>query len=68
MHSPWGVINQIMEKKGWSLNYILEKISWINIQMLAKDNIKMVKRSEMIIKVSKKNLKKHKQQLKDGYT
>lgn len=64
MHSPWGFIGQLCEKHGWTMDYVLEKISMANIYLLNADKPKMVKRGEQVIKVSKKDLKKHRQQRK----
>ncbi|MDM1048062.1 hypothetical protein [Sphingobacterium hotanense] len=61
MHSPWGLIDQICEKKGWTLDYVLESISWTNIQMMAADKIQLVKSSEIVHKVSKENIKQHRE-------
>jgi len=64
MHSPWGLIGQLCEKNGWTLEYVLEKISWANVCMLSADRPRMVKRSEIVIRINKKDLKKHRQKLK----
>lgn len=64
MHSPWGIIGQMCEKHGWTLEYILEKVSLANIYLLMADKPRMVKRSEQIIKVHKKDLAKHRKKLK----
>jgi hypothetical protein len=37
MHSPWGSLYPIIEKTGWSLNYILWKVSYANIQLIIND-------------------------------
>ncbi|AIM38269.1 hypothetical protein KO02_17445 [Sphingobacterium sp. ML3W] len=50
MHSPWGLLNQISDKKGWTQNYMLEEISWVNLQMYMVDQVKMIKRSSLVIK------------------
>lgn len=66
MHSPWGMIDQICEKKGWTLEYVLEKISWTNLQMMAADKPQFVRRSEIVQKVSIEDLKKHRQKYNNG--
>lgn len=66
MHSTWGLLNQISDKKGWTHEYMLEKISWTNLQMYMADTIKMVKRSDMIVKVDKQLIKEHRKRLKNG--
>jgi len=38
MHSPWGAMYPIMEKTGWTLHYILWKVSWANIQLILSDS------------------------------
>jgi hypothetical protein len=37
LHSPWGTIWSIAETTGWTVNYILWGIAWINIRMMLAD-------------------------------
>jgi len=37
MHSPWGVIYQIVKETGWSWHYILWKVSRANIMLMIAD-------------------------------
>jgi|ADurb_H2B_03_Slu_FD_contig_21_1068536_length_645_multi_6_in_0_out_0_2 hypothetical protein len=37
LHSPWGTIWSIVSATGWSVDYILWGISWMNIQMMIAD-------------------------------
>lgn len=67
MHSPWGLIDQLCEKKGWTRDYVLERESWANIQMMLADKVQFVKRSEIIHKVSKEDIKTHRERLKHGW-
>lgn len=64
MNSPWGLIGHVAEKHSYKFEYVLEKISLANIYMMLADKPKLVKRSEIIVKVNKKDLKKHREQLK----
>lgn len=66
MHSPWGMIESLIKEKGWTLEYALEKISWPNLLMMAADRVQFVKRSEIVKKVSKEDLKAHRKKLQDG--
>ena len=66
MNSPWGLFNLISDKKGWTHQYMMEEISWSNLQLYLADQIKMVKRSEIIHKVSKDNIKKHRENYNNG--
>lgn len=64
MHSPWGLLNQISDKKGWSHEYMLEKISWTNLNMYMADQVRMMKRSE--IPLSGEDLKERRKKYKNG--
>ncbi|WP_286767156.1 MULTISPECIES: hypothetical protein [Sphingobacterium] len=66
MHSPWGLLNQLSDKKGWSHEYMLEQISWANLQMYMADTVKLVKRKDIIQTVSKSELKEHRKRLGNG--
>ena len=66
MHSLWGQLNQLSDKKGWTHQYMLEEISWANIQMYLADQVQLIKSSEIIINVSKSELKEHKRKLAHG--
>lgn len=37
MHSPWGWIGALVEKTGWSLHYILWKVSRTNLMAMMAD-------------------------------
>lgn len=68
MNSLWGLFNQISDKKGWTHEYMLEKISWSNLQMYMADQVRMIKRKELVKKVSKNELKDHRKRVNNGYT
>jgi len=66
MNSPWGLLNQLSDKKGWTHEYMLEKISWANLQMYMADQVKLVKRKDIVKKVSKEDLKEHRKRFNNG--
>lgn len=66
MHSPWGIIDQMCEKKGWTLQYVLEGITWANIQMMTADKIHLVKSSDIVHKVNKDSIKEHRERFNNG--
>ncbi|WP_282635715.1 hypothetical protein [Sphingobacterium thalpophilum] len=66
MHSPWGLLNKISDSKGWTHEYMLEKISWANLQMYLADQVRMVKRKDIVQKVSKSDLKEHRKRFNNG--
>lgn len=37
MNSLWGLIAHIIEKTGWTWDYTINGISWINIRMMLAD-------------------------------
>lgn len=37
MHSPFGVMQQIIKETGWTWHYVLWKISWGNVMMMLAD-------------------------------
>jgi hypothetical protein len=37
MHSPWGIFFQIIKETGWSLHYVLWKISRTNLMLMMAD-------------------------------
>jgi hypothetical protein len=37
LHSPWGTIWSIAAATGWTLDYILWGISWMNLEMMIAD-------------------------------
>ena len=46
MNSPWGLLSEIATQYGWTLDYILDGISWANIQLMMADSIKSVKKKD----------------------
>lgn len=66
MHSPWGRIEALMAQKGWTMQYVLEGISWLNLQMLTADKVQLVKRKDQVIKVPKEGLKQQRERLNNG--
>lgn len=66
MNSPWGLFNMISDKKGWSHEYMMEGISWTNLQMYMADQIRMVKRGGIVRKVDKNDIKKLRERYKNG--
>ncbi|WP_286778755.1 MULTISPECIES: hypothetical protein [Sphingobacterium] len=45
---------------------MLEKISWANLQMYMADQVKLVKRKDLVKKVSKEDLKEHRKRFNNG--
>ena len=43
MHSPWGLLYQIIKETGWTLHYVLWKVSRSNLQMMHADGIRLKK-------------------------
>ena len=37
MHSPWGMLHQIVSETGWTWHYILWKVSRANIMLMMAD-------------------------------
>ena len=66
MNSPWGLFNLVSDKKGWTHDYMMEGISWANLQLYLADQVRLVKKSEMIQKVSKEDIKKHRERYNNG--
>lgn len=56
----------VSDKKGWTHDYMMEGISWANLQLYLADQIRLVKKSEMIQKVSKEDIKKHRERYNNG--
>jgi len=48
------------------MHYVLEEISWLNLQMLIADKVQLVKRKDLVEKVSKEDLKKHRERFNNG--
>lgn len=48
MNSPWGLLSEIASQYGWTLDYILDGISWANIQLMMADSVKSVKKRDEI--------------------
>lgn len=42
LHSPWGMIWNICETTGWTWNYVMDGVSWINIRMMIADSRRYV--------------------------
>lgn len=42
MNSPWGRFGAIMERFGWTYDYLLWGISWINIEIMLDDVVRIV--------------------------
>lgn len=66
MHSPWGMLMELSGGDPTKLEYLLEKVSWPNIQLMMADKVQMVKRSEIVVKVSKDELKKRREKFNNG--
>lgn len=43
LHSPWGIIDQIREKKGYTFDYILWAEPWANYLLASADAPRYVK-------------------------
>lgn len=56
MNSLFGILFHIMEKTGLSYNELMYKISWVTIQMMLADSPRLVKKSEIVRKVSGREL------------
>ena len=41
MNSPWGQLGEICSHFGWSYDYLLRGIAWINVQLMLADGAKM---------------------------
>lgn len=41
LHSPWGSLWSIATQTGWTMDYILWKVSWVNIRMMLTDAPRM---------------------------
>lgn len=37
MNSPWGYRGELLKQFGWTYDYLLWGISWLNVQMMIKD-------------------------------
>ena len=37
MHSPWGYYGYLVKETGWTLHYILWKVSALNLRMMMAD-------------------------------
>ena len=37
MHSPWGILYQIIKETGWSLHYVLWKVNRTNLMLMMAD-------------------------------
>lgn len=50
MHSPWGMLYQIVHETGWSLHYLLWKVSRANIMLMMADrsNFKHLKPEDQV--------------------
>ncbi|RYF26597.1 MAG: hypothetical protein EOO42_01145 [Flavobacteriales bacterium] len=59
MHSPFGTLFPVIEKTGWSLNYIKWQVSWATIQLILADQpgfSKPKKGAKKVIKTTGKEL------------
>lgn len=75
MHSPWGIIQQIVKETGWTWHYVLWQVSWVNIMLMMADRpgfrrlgdeINPITGERGVIVVSKADIKKHRQQFNNG--
>jgi len=58
MHSPFGRLEPIITKTGWSIHHILWKVNWSTIIMIMSDapGIKSIKKgNKKVIKMSGKD-------------
>ena len=37
LHSPWGLFGEIMKERGYTLDYVLWGVAWINLMMERAD-------------------------------
>lgn len=56
----------VSDKKGWTHRYMMEGISWANLQLYLADQVRLLKRSEIIQRVSKEDIKKHRERYNNG--
>jgi hypothetical protein len=58
MHSPWGMLFQIVKETGWSWHDVLWKTSRANIMLMMADrsHFKMIKEEDKVIKDDGKGL------------
>lgn len=47
LHSPWGKIWSIATATGWTVNHILWKVAWVNLQMMLGDAARYQKDEEV---------------------
>lgn len=40
LNSPWGYRGEIVKVYGWSYEYLLWGISWVNVQMMLSDALR----------------------------
>src|SRR5690606_19803607 len=64
MHSPWGIIQQVIKETGWTWHYVLWRVSWANIMMMMADRPGM--RRQTVKKVDKDSIKTHRQRFNNG--
>jgi hypothetical protein len=41
MNSPWGSFSAIMERYGWTFDYLLWGISWFNVELMLHDSLRI---------------------------
>lgn len=46
MHSPFGIMQQVIKETGWTKHYVLWRVSWPFILMMMADRPGMKKKSE----------------------
>lgn len=66
MHSPWGVLHQVIKETGWTWHYILWRVSWVNIMMMMADRSGFKKAGEQVTKVSKEEIAERRRQFNHG--
>jgi hypothetical protein len=42
MNSPWGHFGGILERFGWTYDYLLWGISWINVELIMEDALRVI--------------------------
>lgn len=66
MHSPWGVLQQVIKETGWTWHCILWRISWANIMLMMADRPGFKKAGEQVTKVSKEEIAERRRQYNHG--
>lgn len=66
MHSPFGIAMQIVKETGWTLHYVLWKVSWATIMLMLADRPSLKKKTttDGVVKLSKEDAAAMRKQLR----